>query len=135
MNEAIEAALVAKVQDLGFSPEIDVVKNIEDSYTPTIGREYIEVRWFPAPTNTPFVGKGRKQRTGILQVTAVVPRAEGLSFGLAITDQIIAHFEKGTIIDGNGVRIKIPVEPSQASPAGDGAWLRLPVSINYQTMV
>lgn len=134
MNSKIEKALVDHLKTIALSPEPQIVENVEDSYKPTIGEAYLEARYLPAPTNTLAVGEGRDQYNGILQVTVVAPRNEGVEPAMAIADEVIRHFKKHTIIDGDGVRVKINRQPSQASPAGDGAWLRVPVSIVYNCM-
>lgn len=118
----------------GMSPLPFVVDDVETPYKPTINVPYIEVRNFVSPTNTLFVSEGRKQYTGIFQATVVWPKNNGIVDAVMITDDIVDRFKQATIIDGNGVRIKIVRQPSQATPTGDGAWLRCPVSITYNCM-
>lgn len=133
-NAAIEANLADRLSALVWSPELEVVANVEEGYRPTIGKMYLEARFFPAPTDTPWVGRGRYRYSGIFQVTVVAERNNGVTEALNVGDAIVSHFEKGTVIDGNGVRVKVNRQPSQATPTGDGAWLRVPVSINYHCM-
>ncbi len=133
-QQSIMNALEDYAKAFPFSPDIPIVVGEETPFKPTVGREYLEVRHFVAPTNTLSVGAGRYQYTGILQVTVVFPKASGKSIAVGIADDVIDHFEKGTIIDGHGVRVKINRQPDQATPTPDGAWLRVPVSIPYQCM-
>jgi hypothetical protein len=131
---AIHEALVAYAKTFAWSPDLDMVEDTEKPYKPTIGTEYLELREFVAPTETLTVARGKKRYVGILQVTVVYPRNAGTVLPKVLADAICDHFEMGTKIDGDGVRIKINRQPDQATPTPDGAWLRLPVSINYQCM-
>lgn len=124
--------MLAKLKEM--SPLPVVVDNIEKPYKPVIGTPYVEVRNFLSPTTTLFVNGGRKVYTGILQATLVWPSKAGIVEAVEITDRIVDHFKQATIIDGDGVRIKIIRQPDQATPTGDGAWLRCPVSITYNCM-
>lgn len=133
-HNRIEEALVNYAKTFPWSPEIPIVENTEKPYKPTLGQEYLEVRHFVAPTETIAVTRGKKRYTGILQVTVVYPIKAGTLLAKTLGDAVIDHFEEGTKIDGDGVRIKINRQPDQATPTPDGAWLRVPVSINYQCM-
>lgn len=130
----ITSALIAHFKTLPFSPEIDLVDSPEDSYQPTIGREYLLAQIMINETETFPVSNGTYRYTGIFQVTVVYPRNAGILLAIDLADEVVDHFEKGTIIDGDGVRVKINRQPSQATPIGDDVWLRLPVSIPYQCM-
>ena len=135
LQEKIITALIDHLKLASISsPDIPIVESAETSYKPTIGQEYLSATWLPAPTNTRAVGDGRFQYNGILQVTVVYPRLSDVTLATGIADKVVDHFKKGTIIDGDGVRVKINRQPSQATPAPDGAWLRVPVSIVYNCM-
>lgn len=131
---AIEEAMREFLHDLVFSPEIPIVDNAEQEYEPTMGQEYLEAQWLPGETGTPFVTQGSKQYIGILQVTVVFPRNSGVQLALLIADEVVDHFEQGTIIDGNDVRVKITRQPSIGSPTPEAAWLRIPVSVPYNIL-
>jgi len=119
-----------------YSPAlpIDAIDQ-ETPYKPTIGQAYLEGRIFVNDTVTRSISRGRAQLVGIYQVTVVYPKAEGLETATMIADLLVTHFAMGTVLDGDGVRVKLNLHPSQATPFGDGAWLRVPVSIPYQCMV
>jgi hypothetical protein len=134
---AINKALTDRLQafDL-YSPGLPVVAiDQETPYKPTIGQPYLEGRIFVNDTVTPTVSRGRAQFVGIYQVTVVCPKAEGTEQATMIADLVVTHFAMGTVLDGDGVRVRLNRHPSQATPFGDGAWLRVPVSIPYQCMV
>lgn len=130
---AIYQTLIAHLEAMTFSPPLPLVKSREDAFKPTISQTYLVALWLPAPTDSPFLG-GNFVYSGIQQVTVVATRNQGEEEAIGTADQIIEHFKYGTRIDGEGVRIKISRQPYQATPASDGAWLRVPVSIPYSTV-
>jgi len=130
----INAALLAHLKLLILSPELHLVENQEDEYEPVLGTPYLAAIVLVGETESRAVYKGKKRYVGILQVTVNEARNAGTAFATSVADEIVDHFEKDTIIDGDDVRLKIYRQPSQATPTGDGAWLRVPVSIPYQCM-
>jgi hypothetical protein len=131
---AILEALTEHLKTFPSSPSIPIVESPEQDYKPVLDQEYLIAQPFLDETQTLYVGAGRKVYAGIFQVTVVYPRNSGILLAIELSDRVVDHFAKGTIIDGDGVRVKINRQPSQATPTPDGAWLRVPVSIVYQTM-
>jgi hypothetical protein len=134
VQQKIIKALIDHLKDIGLSPSLEIVESVENEYKPRLDQEYLAAQWLVSPTVTRSIGRGRLQYSGILQVTVVYPRNAGVLLATIIADEIVDHFKKGTIIDGDGVRVKINRQPSQATPTPDGAWLRVPVSIIYNCM-
>jgi hypothetical protein len=131
----INAALIARLKQIVLSPDLHIVDSQEDEHTPIVGEPYLSAIVLVGETESLAVYKGKKRYVGILQVTVNGETNAGTAFATGIADEIVDHFEKDTIImGGDGVRLKIYRQPSQATPTGDGAWLRVPVSIPYQCM-
>lgn len=129
---AIYNALIAHLDTFAYSPELPIVSNREEGHTPIIGEGYIVGQWLPAPTESFTIGRENNVYQGIQQVTVVWPKDDEAG-AVGVADAIVAHFRKGTRIDGDGVRLKIFRQPYQATPASDdNVWLRVPVSIPYQ---
>jgi len=74
---------------------------------------------------------GRYQ--GLLQITVASPVSwdEGIVPGVEAAGLVVTHFQKGTIIDHEGVRIRIIRKPTVATPFPDGALMRTPVTIPF----
>lgn len=133
-EKAIAQAMLDFCDEMSLSPSIEVVSDQETPYDPVIGVPFLAGQLFTNDTTTRYVGEGRKVYQGILQVTVVYPRDHGVLDAIEVAGMVIDHFKKGTIIDGDGVRVKITRQPSHASATPDGAWLRVPVSIPYICM-
>lgn len=132
----VDAKIVDAITEFAkdMTTSLEIVENEGEGYEPRIDNEYLAVKLFINDTVTRYVGAGRKQYQGILQVTVVYPIKAGILSATEIAGQVAGYFKKGTIIDGDGVRIKINRQPSLATPIPDGAWLRVPVSIPYNCM-
>lgn len=136
MSQAkINQTLIDHLRTLPFSPELplDAVDQ-ETPYKPTIGQAYVEATILVNETGTLSIGSGKKQFVGIYQITVVSPRSEGTIPATVLADVVVDHFKKDTILDGDGVRVRVNRHPSQATPTSDGSWVRVPVSVPYHCM-
>lgn len=68
---------------------------------------------------------------GILQVTVVWPRSQGIVAPAKVAQQVMDHFAKGTVLTGNGIKVTIAGQPWAASPVSEPDSLRIPVSIPW----
>jgi predicted metal-dependent TIM-barrel fold hydrolase len=130
---SIPEALFAKLAGVNagvFSPDIDIITEI-GHYKPTEGETYLEALFLPNETNTPHLSEGPHRYQGFLQVTVVSPISEGELPPRRVARDVINHFAQGTIIDGDGVRIRIIRQPWAAPSLKDGGWYRTPISIPY----
>lgn len=118
--------------DLSSIAPVDVVKP-ETPYKPKIGQIYLDMQYAPNETLTLFTGADDpKQRQGFLQITVVAPRGQGLNLANRLADAIVAHYKKGTRLNGEaGTTVRVIREPWDSMPLPDNAWLRIPVSIPY----
>lgn len=117
------------------SPPVDVVLPLQ-KYDPIEGQPYIEVTFLPNTMQEPFVGNdSSKWYQGFLQLSVMWPN-KGLGDLPArdLASEVAFLWKKGTILDGDGFRVKVYRAPSIAQTMKDGAWLRVPVSIPYQVI-
>jgi hypothetical protein len=116
-----------------FSPAINIVT--DETYAPAEGETYIIAIYLPNETLTRYTGDDRGFHEGFLQVTVVSPIDGGTIPPRRIASDVIEYFKKGTIIDGNGVRVKINRQPWAAQTFKEqnrSPWFRTAVSIPYQ---
>lgn len=119
---------------LNMSIGIKIVRPRE-SYQPSKDETYVDLAWLPNETVAPFVGHDTPDwYQGILQVAVMTPENTELVEAASVVDDVISYWEKGTVIDGNGFRIKINRQPWPAPSFKDESWDRLPISISYQIM-
>ena len=132
----ITAALIEWLQNFPAPSDtgVPIVDSIEKEYKPVLDTLYLSAQVFVSETDTLYVGPGTFRYQGILQVTVNSPRLRGVIQAQEWAGLLIDYFKKDTIIDGDGVRIRIIRQPSQATPTNDGPWVRLPISINYHCM-
>lgn len=74
---------------------------------------------------------GRYQ--GFLQVTVAFPISwdDGIVPGVEAAGLVAQYFQKGTVIDEEGVRVRVIRLPTVSSPITDGAIIRVPVTIPF----
>lgn len=106
-----------------------------DSYGPDKDETFLDVAWLPNETTSLYVGRDAPDwYQGILQIAVMTPENTSLVDAASVVDDVIGYWEKGTVIDGNGFRIKINRQPWPAPSFKDESWDRLPISISYQIM-
>lgn len=134
-NKLIQEALIAKMREFSASPAVDVAYP-DEKYDPKSDEPYLEVQISLSPTETPHVNfDAPVVFRGFLQVTVVYPRYHGDNNYLPLVDDVIAHFTRGTRMYAGSVRVDIDREPYSSGPLRDGSWSRVPVTIEYKSVV
>jgi len=101
------------------------------AFTPPAGT-YLEVLMLPnVNINRGLAATDSTQFRGILQVTVVAPGNSGIVAPTAIASEIVEHFERGTQIFDESLRIKIEGRPSIATAIQEPERIRVPVSIRW----
>ncbi len=118
-------ALMTRLAALTLSPVVPVVyENVRGATT----APRIEVQMFLGPTTSPEFGVKREQ-SGIMQCTVVVPTAVGIVQAHTIAASLIAHFPVSLRLYSPQIRFTQPGYAGTGFPDGDE--YRLPVSIRY----
>lgn len=102
----------------------------EVNFTPPVSGKYLRIDLF---TNAPFwqgVTNGRMDQ-GLLQVTVVWPRGQGIIKASEVAALVMEHFAKGLVLIGSGVRVKINREPWAASPITEDDKTSIPVTVSW----
>jgi hypothetical protein len=92
---------------------------------------YLQATFVPNRTITRTVGSGHQQHIGILQISVWWKAGAGITKPLDVADRIIKHFAKGTVLQGQGIKVKIGRKPYVASPLQDVGYVQVPVSVEY----
>lgn len=104
------------------------------SYTPKIGRPYLEV--FLLPADSVQAGNGQTKATlekGVYQVGVWFPRDEGAGAAIGRADLLRQYFDRSRQLSFGGVSVQVERTPS-LSPAAIGAdWYTRYVSIPFFT--
>lgn len=106
-----------------------------ETYQPGKDETYLDIAWLPNETVAPFVGHDTPNwYQGILQVAVMTPENTSLVDAASVVDEVVSYWTKGTVVHGDGFKIKINREPWPAPSFKDEGWDRLPLSISYQIM-
>lgn len=125
---AIYDALMTHAQALDVGLPFDVPEPIE-AFVPPASGKYIKLEHLP---NAPgWVGLRGKMDQGILLVTVVWPKNEGLVPPLEIAGAIEAHFPAGLPLTSNGFRVKIEAASYVGAPVVEPTEVRLPVTVRW----
>lgn len=92
--------------------------------------KHLSITFMPNRTRQITMGPDPQQKIGILQVSVMWPKGQGIEDALMVSDNIINHF-KNQVLIASGVRITINSEPWAAPPLQDVDRLNVPVSIPY----
>lgn len=129
---AVAAALLSRCETLEVGSPVLPVAYPDVAFDPSEAASdgrYLTVDLF---NNAPFwegLTSGRIDQ-GLMQVTVVWPKGEGLSARRA-AGEVIAHFPKALTLPAPGVRVKINRETWQASPILDDDSTSIPVTISW----
>lgn len=134
---SIEDALLARLGALVTTPVCSFAwPSVE--FTPAVGVPYLEPQVMPNRTDEAGLGVGVAERHfGLFQVTVYAPGNEGAAAGSELADQVIAHFPRGTVIAGSGVRVRIGAfnggsgVPYRSRGFSEKGWYVVAVTIPY----
>ncbi len=127
---AIADALLARCATLAVGSPPLPVSYPDVPFSPPADGKYLEVSDF---TNRPAwegVTTGRVDQ-GLLQITVVWPKDEGVIKPKAIADAVAAHFPKGLRLTSGAARVKVSAGPWAASPLLGGGETRIPITIPW----
>ena len=97
-------------------------------------RPYLDVALIPMSSG--FLGhSGLRKYVGLLQISVVAERGDGLIRASEIADQIATAFPQNLTLHGDGLTLELPTPPAVHAPVYDGPDMRLPVSISYQSFI
>ena len=107
-------------------------------FSPTDGVAYLAARYMPNRNDVLAVSDAAHERHfGLLQVSVMWPDGEGgIIPAMDLAGQVIAHFPKGTRLQGDGVKVEITRQAWLVQPLEeDDGRLMVPVTIPYQAFV
>lgn len=135
--------LLTRLGSLPFSPAYEIAmpgRSFEPPVATTASAgvkvgdplTYLEATVMPNTTvNLYYANTDPDMFQGILQVTVVAPRGQGIIDASDIAGAIAADL-KGAHITGSGLTIKIEDRPSLAPPMQEADRIRIPVSARYR---
>ena len=123
----IASALLARVATLSVDSPALPIAYPDVPFTPPASGKYLEVSIFYNRPAWEGLAAGRMDQ-GLLQVTVVWPKGQGIPGPMRHAGEVIDHFPKGLALT-NGV--KISRQPYAASPLLDDSDTRIPVTISW----
>ena len=101
-----------------------------DGFKPPADGKYLEVRYFPNATAWEGLAAGALDQ-GLLQITVVWPKNEGVITPNQIAGQVMAHMPKNRVLFEGPTKVKINREPRAAAPISDDTEVRIPVIFSW----
>lgn len=125
-------ALMARVATISTgSPALPIAfPEAASTFSPPASGKYLEVRYFP---NTPLFGAlaSGVVDQGLVLVTIVWPKNDGLVRPLEIAGAVVAHFPIGLKLISGAFRVKVSAQTYVAAPLHDADRLRIPVTVSW----
>ncbi|MHC1549396.1 phage tail terminator-like protein [Phyllobacterium sp. K27] len=103
---------------------------------PNIGKPkpYLRADFIPNRTdNLGLANDAKARHQGLLQVMVVYPPGVGVVKPTDIGGSIAAHFAKGTIMYGSGVKLKVYQKPNVGAPMIETDKIYVPVTILWRS--
>lgn len=130
--EQIYDALISRCLTLaiGSSPLPVAYPEQDPAFVAPEDGKYLLVDDFPNRPRWEGVTSGRLDQ-GLLQITVVWPRNQGLHAPRAAADAVAAHFAKETVMSSGGVTVKVSAEPWAAKPLTESDRVTVPITIPW----
>lgn len=124
-------ALLARAATLSVGSPALPISMPEVAFDPqTTDGKYLEVSVFPNRPRWEGVTSGRLDQ-GLLQVTVVWPKGQGVIAANEAAAEVMAHFPKGLQMVSGSTCVKVTQEPWAAAPLIADHELRVPVTIPW----
>jgi len=127
--QIIDALLARAAQMASSGPSLPV-SFPEVGFTPPTSGKYLKVDFFANRPAWEGLSSG-KLAQGLLQVTVIWPRGQGVVTPNQIAQQVIDYFSKGTILRSGSAKVTVSREPWAATPITEDAQLSVPVTIPW----
>jgi hypothetical protein len=121
------SGLLARAATLSVGSPALPIAYPDVAFTPPADGKYLEVSIFYNRPAWEGLAAGRMDQ-GLLQVTVVGPKGQGIPALMRLASDVIDHFPKGLGLSGG---VKISRQPYAASPLLDDADTRVPVTIGW----
>ena len=123
----IASGLLSRAATLSVGSPALPISYPDVAFTPPADGKYLEVSIFYNRPAWEGLAAGRMDQ-GLLQVTVVGPKGQGIPALMRLASDVIDHFPKGLSLTGG---VKISRQPYAASPLLDDADTRVPVTIGW----
>lgn len=123
-------ALLARCATLAVGSPALPIAYPEVAFTPPADGRYLEVRVFANRHAWQSIAGGAMGQ-GLLQITVVWPKGQGVVAAGQAADTVAAHFPNGQPMFSGGYKVTAVGEPQAMSPNSDGPQLRIPVTIGW----
>lgn len=102
----------------------------ETAFDPPADGRYLIVQDFTNRPRWEGLTSGRLDQ-GLLQITVVWPKGQGVLAPKTAADQVLAHFAKGLPMTSGAAQVKVSAEPWQASPMSDDISVSIHITIPW----
>lgn len=126
----VRRALAARLETLAHSPALPIAwPEAGQTFSATSG-PYLQVDLFFNRPRWEGLSEGVLDQ-GLMQVTVVWPKNQGLHGALGAAEAIRAHFAPPRVLRHGGTGVKISGQPWTASPLSEPSEVRVPVTIPW----
>ncbi len=133
-EDDIMDALLTYVEDLTFSPPIDVVWP-NYVYRPTVGVKYLEARILPNDSDRIMISGDTDRLYGILMLTLNTPLNQGDEDVTQDAGTICDHFATDTRLSSGNTTVRVTKRPVKKEGLNIDEWWKTPILISYEAFV
>jgi hypothetical protein len=101
-----------------------------EPFTKPDSGQYLEVTFFSNRPAWEGLSEGKLDQ-GLLQITVIWNRGQGLISPSNAAQQVMDHFTKGLVLTQGSTRVVVSKEPWANSPLADDTELRIPVTVPW----
>lgn len=105
----------------------------EVKFNPPSSGKYLEARFLPnRPATRVIAFDGPDQHQGLLQVSVIWPKGQGIIAASEIANEVVKHFRRGTVIAADDLRVRIYETPWESPPLDEPNRMQVPVTVPWQ---
>lgn len=128
----IMEGLCQRLSTLVFSPTLPVAYP-NNPHSPVDGQPFLRATWLPGePFQSSLGDAGYNRYVGLFQIDVFWPADQGLVRPAEVAAATAAHFKRGTVIDREGLEIRVIQPPYVGRTQEEPSWIMIPVRVSYQ---
>lgn len=127
-TQAIANVLSTRLKDLNIPTYFENQKQ----FSPPANAVYLIEALLPAQNSAVSLAySGSTQHRGVYQVSVMAPRDQYKAVGLSTAETVRAQFARGTLLAGDGVKVRIIQASNNSSRMNGDRWM-IPITITYE---
>ena len=112
-----------------------MVANPNVTFTPQLGVPYLKVSVLPNMADATGIEFGSDiNHVGLAQISVFWPVGQGEVQPKQVAAQVVAWFARGTVIQRNGLSVRVEEQPALKPGLSETDWYQVPIMISWRCL-